>query len=117
MKILKWTNTTSLSSRYGTFSLFLTLVILFSVLPSNFVVSGVKTSRLYPFIILNVILSSTLFTYIFTDGLSIFSPCFSKIYSKQSWISGTEYDPSGNSNLSFHVGVYVFPRLINAKIW
>ena len=41
-------------------------------------------------------------------------------------MSNTEYDPSGNSNLSFHVGadilnllllykLYVFPRVINAK--
>ena len=37
------------------FSPALSLVILFSVLPSNFIVSGVKGSRLYPFLILNVI--------------------------------------------------------------
>ena len=50
----------------------------FFVLPSNFIVSGVKSSRLYPFLILNVILFSILFTYICTDGLSISSPCFLK---------------------------------------
>ena len=48
---------------------FLSLVILFSVLPSNFIVSGVKSSRLYPFLILNLTLFSILFTYISTDGL------------------------------------------------
>ena len=58
------------------------LVILFSVIPSSFIVSGVKSSRLYPFLILNVTLFSILFTYICTDGLSISSPCFFKIYSK-----------------------------------
>ena len=54
--ILQWTNTTSLILRCGTFSPFFSLVILFSVLKSNFIVSGVKSSRLYLFLILNVIL-------------------------------------------------------------
>ena len=58
-----------LTSRCGPFSPFLSLVILFSVLPSNFIASGVKSSRLHPFLILNVILVSILFKYIFTDGL------------------------------------------------
>ena len=35
-------NTTPVISRGGTFSLFLSLVILFSVLPINFMVSGVE---------------------------------------------------------------------------
>ena len=34
------------------------LVILFLVLPSNFIVSGVTSSRLYPFLIINVTLFS-----------------------------------------------------------
>ena len=55
--------------------------LFFSVLPSNFIVSGVKSSRLYPFLILNVILFLILLTYICTDGSSIFCPCFSKMYS------------------------------------
>ena len=54
----------------------LSLVILFFVLPSNFIAPGVKRSRLYPFLILNVTLLSIIFTYICTDGLSISSPCF-----------------------------------------
>ena len=45
-------------------------------------VSGVKSSRLYPSLILNITLFSILFTYICTDGLSVFSPCFFKMYSK-----------------------------------
>ena len=38
-------NTNSATSKFGTFSPFLSLVILLSVLPSNFIVSGVKSSR------------------------------------------------------------------------
>ena len=48
--------TTSGISRCGTFSPFLSLVILFPVLPSNFIVCLVKSSRLYQFFILKVIL-------------------------------------------------------------
>ena len=80
--MLHWTSITSVLSKCGTFSPFLSLVILFSVLPSNSIVSGVKSSRWYPVIILNVILFSILFTYILIDGLSIFSQRFSKLYSK-----------------------------------
>ena len=47
---------------------FFSLAILFSVLSSNFIVSGVKSSRLYPFLLLNVTLFSIFFTYICTDG-------------------------------------------------
>ena len=54
------------------------LVILFSVLPRGFIVSGVKSSRLYPFLILNLALFSILFTYICTDGSSVFSSSFEK---------------------------------------
>ena len=76
-----------------------------------------------------MILFSILLTYVCSDGLPIFSPCFFKMYSKKSWISVTEYDASGNSNLSFHVGAdilnllllyelfYIFPSVINTKIW
>ena len=102
--ILQWTNTASVTSNGGTFSPFLFVVFLFSVLPSNFIVTGAKSSIWYQVLILNVILFSILFTYIFTNGLSIFSPCFFKIYSKKSWIFAIEYDPFGNLNLSFHVG-------------
>ena len=57
-------------------------------------------------------------------------------YSKQSWISDTESNPSGNSNVSFHLGAdilnlflcfytcflllwdfYIFPCVVDAKIW
>ena len=65
---------------FCTFSPFLSLVILFSVLPSIFIVSDVKSSRLYPFLILNLTLFSILFTYICTDGLSVFSQYLLKIY-------------------------------------
>ena len=104
MTILQWTNTTSLISKWGTFYPFLSLVILFLVLPRNFIVLGVKSSRCYLVLILNVILFSILFIYILIDGLSKFSPCFLRIYSKESWISDIKYDLSGNSNTSFYVG-------------
>ena len=80
--MLQWTNTTSVVSKCGTFSPFLSLVILFSVLPSNFTVLGVKSSKLYPFLILTVILFSILFTCICINGLSVFSPCFLKYTQK-----------------------------------
>ena len=113
MTILQWTNTNYVISRCGTFSTFLSLVILFLVLPSNFIVSGVKSSRLYPFLIMNVILFSILLIYIFTDGLSIFPPCFYLCsYSKWSWMPDTEYDPLGSSNLSFHVGTDILNLLL-----
>ena len=41
---------------------FFSSVILFSVLPNNFIVSGIKISRQYPDLILNVFLFSILFT-------------------------------------------------------
>ena len=66
---------------------------------------------------MNVILFSILFTYIFTDGLSIFSPYFFKIYSKQSLIFDTEYDPSGNSNLSFHVWADILNLLLLCELF
>ena len=72
LTILQGTNTTSVISRCGTFSPFLSLVILFLVFSSNFIVSSVKSSRLCPSLILNVTLFSVLFTYICTDSLSIF---------------------------------------------
>ena len=42
---LQWTKTTSVISRCGTFPLFLSIAVLFLVLPSNFIVSGVKISK------------------------------------------------------------------------
>ena len=45
LTILRWSNTTSVISRCGTFSPLLFLVILFPVLSSNFIVLGAKSSR------------------------------------------------------------------------
>ena len=67
LAILQWTNTTSVISRCHTFSPFLNLVILFSVFPSYFIVSGVKPSRLYPFLILNKILFSLIYISLLMD--------------------------------------------------
>ena len=38
-----------------------------------------------------------LFTHVLIKGLSVLSPCFLR------YIQNSEYDPSGNSNSSFHV--------------
>ena len=123
LTILQWTNTTSVISKWGTFSKFSYLVILLLLLPINFTVSRVESWRWYPVSILNVILISSLSTYILTWGLNVL--WFLIIYS---WISDTEYDPSGNSNSSFHVEAdilntlflydfFIFPHIVNAKIW
>ena len=45
LAILKLTNTTLVASKRDSFSPFLSLVILFLVLPSNYIVSGLKSSR------------------------------------------------------------------------
>ena len=45
MKVIQWTNNTSVISKEGTFSPFSFFVILLLVLPSNFIVLGVKSSR------------------------------------------------------------------------
>ena len=42
LTMLQWTNATFVISCCGTFSPFLCLAILFSVVPSYFIVSGVK---------------------------------------------------------------------------
>ena len=44
LTVLQCTNTTSVISKWGTFSPFSSLVILLLVLPSNYIVSGVKSS-------------------------------------------------------------------------
>ena len=49
----------------------LSLVILPLVLPSNYVVSGVKSLRFNPVFILNVMLHSILFRNTFIDGLPV----------------------------------------------
>ena len=43
--MLQWTNTISVISKWGTFWPFLSWFILFSVLPSNLIVSGVKKTQ------------------------------------------------------------------------
>ena len=53
---------TSIISRCGTFSLFSSLVIKHLILPTNFIVSCIKSSRQYPVFILNLILFSMLYT-------------------------------------------------------
>ena len=129
LTVLQWTNTTSVISKWCTFSTFLFLVILHLVLPNNLIVSGVKSSRSYPIFILNVILFENFFTYILLGGFLVTVSCFLMIYSKWSWISDKEYNSSGNSNFSFRVGAgnlnllflynffYVFPRVVNGRIW
>ena len=52
--------------------------------------------------LLNLVLISILFIYIWIRGLSANVSCF-LIYLKHSWISDIEYDPSCYSNLSFYV--------------
>ena len=69
--MLQWTNTTSVISKWGTSSPFLLSVILFSMFASNFIVSGVKSSRYYPVLLLNVIPFPILFADIIIEGLSI----------------------------------------------
>ena len=54
------------------------LVILFPMLPSNLIVSGVKSPKTFSVLILNVYLFSILFTYILIERLSIFSLFFVK---------------------------------------
>ena len=61
---------------------FSSLVILLLVLPSNFIVSGVKSSREYPDFILNVIVFFILFMYIIIEGLSVTVSCIFKMYLK-----------------------------------
>ena len=79
--ILQWTNTNLIISKWGKFWLFLSLVTLFSVLPSNFIVSGVESSRKYPVLILDAILFLILFLYILIEVLSVIFIMLSKIYS------------------------------------
>ena len=80
LTILQWTDTTLVILKWGTFSPFSSLVILFLVVPSDVITSDMKNPRKYPFLILNVI--SLLFAYIIIGGLSVDSPNFLKIYSK-----------------------------------
>lgn len=56
---LQWTSTISVTSSRGTFPPFLASLslIFFSLLPCSFIFSGAESSRQYPVLILNVILS------------------------------------------------------------
>ena len=63
--MLQLTSTISVISKCGTFSQYLFLAILFSMRPSNFNVSGVKSSREYAVLILNVILFSVFYIYFY----------------------------------------------------
>ena len=103
--------------------------IILSFVPlGSFSASSVKSSKHYPLWFLNVILFSLLFTYILIEEISITVSCFLMIYSKESWLSDAEYDPSDNSNSSFHVWAYIinliifvwhffiFPCIVNAKV-
>ena len=49
-----------------------------------------------------MILFSILVMFMFIEGLTVFSQCFFNVYSKYSWTFDVEYDPSDNSNSSFH---------------
>ena len=64
----------------------------------------------------SVILFSYIFLcfiyYIIIEGLLVTPSCFLKIYLKKPWISDTEYDPSGNSNSSFHAWADILNLLI-----
>ena len=77
---LQWTNTTSVISKWGTFSPFSFLGILLLMLPSNVIISGVKRSRKYLVLFLNVTLPSTLFAYILIGAISPTAWCFLMIY-------------------------------------
>ena len=61
-------NTTSVISKRGTLSPFLSLFVFLLVLPSHFIVSGIKSLRKYLNLILNVILFSILFMHILIEG-------------------------------------------------
>ena len=52
------------------------LVVLLLELPSNFIVSGVRSSRWYRVYMVNVTLFSILFIYIVFGGLLLAASCF-----------------------------------------
>ena len=80
--LLQCTNTTSVISKLGKFSPSLFLVILLLVLPSNFIVSGVKSLKYYLAFTLKVVLLSVLFMCTIIERLSVTVSCFLKIYLK-----------------------------------
>ena len=81
--LLQWTNTLSVISSFNTFSLLLSLVVLFWVLRSNFFFSGIKSSRLYPFLFFKCnSIFYLIYIYLYWCFINIFSMLCSKIYSK-----------------------------------
>lgn len=50
--------------------------------PSNFMVSGVESSKIYLALIINVILLLVLLTYVFIGGLLLVISCFLMPHSK-----------------------------------
>ena len=60
----------------------------------------------------SLILFSMLFTYICTDGLSLFFPCFFENVFKIILNIWKDYNPSGNSDLSFHVSADILNLLL-----
>ena len=54
------------------------------MLPSNFMVSGVESSKIYLALIINVILLLVLLTYVFIGGLLLVISCFLMPHSKKS---------------------------------
>ena len=83
------------------------LVILFSV--KLFHRFRSKNIEIVPFLILNVIIFSTLFTYILIGGLSVSVSCFLVIYSKKLWISDFSFHLEANIlNLLFFIFSDVF---------
>ena len=95
MTTLQWTNSTSAVSRWGFFhhfhpylSYFLCLLFL-EIIPFF-------NKKFIPVLYF-------IYIYSFWIIISHFL-CSFMTYLKQFWISDTEYDPSGNSKLTFHVG-------------
>ena len=70
LTILQWPNPTQLISKWGIFPPFLSLVILFLMLASSFIVSGVKSAMKFLALILNVILFLVIIghCFMFFDG-------------------------------------------------
>ena len=100
---LQWTKNTSVISQWDTFFPFLSLVILISVLSSNFNIffSSIKSFTLYPDLIWNIILFSIFFMQILICGLSVtVSVDVLKIILN---LGHTKYDRSSYSNFSIYI--------------
>ena len=134
LPILQCIYTTSVISIWGTFSILLSLVILLLVLPSNFLVSVIKSFKTISCLYFKC---NSLFYFIYlcsywkiVCNCLIFFDDILKIV-LNIW-HNFEYDSSDNSNFSFHVRddiinyfkfiifvwlFYIFPYIVNAKIW